>query len=338
MQVLKPPRASFSQLRSFEAVARLGGITRAAEALNLTQPTVSIQMRELSESLGTALFVPAGRSVQLTDAGRTLLQTVTRMFEQWNGFEEGLADLQGLLRGSLRIAGVTTTEYFLAQWLKPFLTSHPGIEVDLAIENRDAVVRRLEQGQDDLVVMMMPPQHIALKSLVVMDNPLVLVAPLGHAWQDGKTIALKQLASADLLMREAGSGTRQASLEFLAAHHIVPRIRMTLGSNEAVKHAVSAGLGLAIMSRHAISLDPAHDGLCVLKVSGLPIQKSWQLVWRQDRQLPRAATVFMDFVRHELSAQQVMSYPVPLAVAPPSASALTPPDNKYPAKPQNQGS
>lgn len=304
MQALVAPRASFAQLRSFEAVARLGGVTRAANALHLTQPTVSTQLRELSESLGTALLAPAGRGVQLTDAGRALMQTVTLMFGHWHEFEEGMADMQGLLRGSLRIAGVTTTEYFLAQWLKPFLAAYPGIEVDLAIENRDTVIRRLEQNQDDLAVMMMPPQHLALSSLAVMDNPLVLAGPLGHPWSDKKKIPLKQLAGVDLLMREAGSGTRQATLEFLASHRIAPRIRMTLGSNEAVKHAVAAGLGLAIMSRHAIAVDPARDGLSVLSVAGLPIKRSWQVVWRQDRRLPRVATVFMDFVRGEMATAQ----------------------------------
>jgi DNA-binding transcriptional LysR family regulator len=304
VQTFHLPRASFAQLRSFEAVARLGGVTRAAQALHLTQPTVSTQLRELGASLGVELLVPAGRGVQLTDAGRALLLTVTQMFGHWHDFEEDMADLQGLLRGSLRIAGVTTTEYFLAQWLKPFLAAYPGIEVDLAIENRDAVVRRLEQEQDDLAVMMMPPQHLALSSLTVMDNPLVLAGPLGHPWSAKKKIPLKQLTGVDLLMRETGSGTRQATLEFLAAHHMAPRIRMTLGSNEAVKHAVAAGLGLAIMSRHAIAVDPARDGLSVLSVAGLPIKRSWQVVWRQDRRLPRAATVFMDFVRGEMATAQ----------------------------------
>ena len=236
-----------------------------------------------------------------------LLKTVTQMFGHWHEFEEDMADVQGLLRGSLRIAGVTTTEYFLAQWLKPFLAAYPGIDVDLAIENRDAVIRRLEQSQDDLAVMMMPPQHLALSSLSVMDNPLVLAGPLGHPWSGKKKIPLKQLAGVDLLMREAGSGTRQATLEFLATHHMTPRIRMTLGSNEAVKHAVAAGLGLAIMSRHAIAVDPARDGLSVLSVAGLPVKRSWQVVWRQDRRLPRAATVFMDFVRREMATARIAS-------------------------------
>ena len=247
MYLSKSPRATFSQLRSFEAVARLGGVTKAAQALHLTQPTVSTQLRELRESLGVDLLAPAGRGVQLTDSGRALLQTVTRMFVNWSEFEDGVADLQGLLRGSLRIAGVTTTEYFLAQWLKPFVDAYPGIEVDLVIDNRDAVVRRLERGLDDLAVMMMPPNHLAIDSITVMDNPLFLIGPAGHPWQARKRTPLKQVARVDLLMREAGSGTRQATLEFLGHHGLAARIRMTLGSNEAIKHAVAAGLGLAIV-------------------------------------------------------------------------------------------
>ena len=299
MYLTKPPRASFAQLRSFEAVARLGGVTRAALALHLTQPTVSTQLRELREALGVELLTPAGRGVQLTDAGRALLQTVTRMFGHWHEFEENIGALQGLLRGSLRIAGVTTTEYFLAQWLKPFANAYPGIEVDLVVENRDAVVRRLERAEDDLAVMMMPPTHIPLQHRVVLDNPLVLVGPVGLAWR--AKMPVKQLASVDLLMREVGSGTRQATLEFLARHNITPKIRMTLGSNEAIKHAVAAGLGLAVLSRHALAIDPAREGLCLLPVASMPIRRSWQLVWRQDRRLTRAAAAFMEFVRHELA-------------------------------------
>ena len=299
MYLAKPPRASFAQLRSFEAVAKYGGVTRAAAALHLTQPTVSTQLRELRESTGVNLLVPAGRGVQLTDAGRALLETVKRMFDNWREFEEGIADMQGLVRGSLRIAGVTTTEYFLAQWLKPFLQAYPGIDVDMVIDNRDAVIRRLEREQDDIAVMMMPPAHLALHSMAVMDNPLCLIGAADHPWAKRKTTPLKNLASVDLLMREAGSGTRQATLDFLAQHALAPRIRMTLGSNEAIKHAVAAGLGVAVISRHALAKNPAQDGLCVLRMSGLPIKRHWRVVWRQDRRLPRVATVFMEFLQRQ---------------------------------------
>jgi LysR family transcriptional regulator, low CO2-responsive transcriptional regulator len=304
MILSKLPRATFAQLRSFEAVARLGGVTKAALALHLTQPTVSTQLRELADALGVALLAPAGRGVQLTDAGRDLLAAVSRMFEHWREFEDTVADTQGLLRGSLRIAGVTTTEYFLAQWLKPFVQAYPGIDIDLIVDNRSTIIARLERAQDDLAVMMMPPQHLALQHATAMDNPLVLIGPLDHPWAQAAATSrkrpLKQLASVDLLMREPGSGTRQATLDFLSAHHIAPRLRMTLGSNEAIKHAVAAGLGLAIVSQHALATDLEREGLALLPMAGLPIQRSWQLVWRSDRRLPRAASVFMDFVQRQV--------------------------------------
>ena len=297
MYLAKAPRATFSQLRSFAAVAQLGGVTRAAQALHLTQPTISAQLRELADGLGVELLSPAGRGVQLTDEGRALLTTVTAMFAQWRAFEEGVDDLHGLVRGSLRIAGVTTTEYFLAQWLKPFTKAYSGIQIDLVIDNRDAVVRRLELEQDDIAVMMMPPKHLQLDSLSVMDNPLVLIAPLQHRYSTAKSVPFKQWATADLLMREPGSGTRQATFEYFAARGVTPNIRMTLGSNEAVKHAVAADLGLAIVSRHTLSADPAREGLGIVAAAGLPIKRKWQMVWRHDRRLPRVASVFMAFVK-----------------------------------------
>ena len=308
----KAPRASFAQLRSFEAVARLGGVTKAAAALHLTQPTVSTQLRELSQSLGVDLLRPAGRGVQLTDEGRSLLATVTQMFESWSGFEESVAQAQGLLRGALRIAGVTTTEYFLAQWLKPFMAQYPGISVELVIDNRDNIVRRLEQGQDDMAVMMMPPTHLALHRRVIMDNPLVLIAALDHPWAQGQgakpqALSLKSLSGVELLMREPGSGTRQATLEFLAKRQLSPRLRMTLGSNEAIKHAVAAGLGLAVVSQHTLALQPAQEGLCVIPMRGLPIARRWHLVWREDRRLPRIAAVFMDFAAQHAAQAALQS-------------------------------
>jgi DNA-binding transcriptional LysR family regulator len=314
MLLAKLPRASFAQLRSFQAVALLGGITKAAQELHLTQPTVSTQLRELAQAIGVPLLRPAGRGVALTDAGYELLATASGMFEQWRGFEDGVAQLQGMLRGSLRIAGVTTTEYFLAQWLKPFVAAHPGIDIDLTIDNRDSIITRLEKAQDDMAVMMMPPQHIALEHATVMDNPLVLIGPQDHPWAlaqksatKNKTpmrkIALKHLAGSDLLMREKGSGTRQATLDFLSQNQIHPRIRMSLGSNEAIKHAVAAGLGLAIVSQHTLSSQPSREGLAVLPMAGLPIQRSWQMVWRSDRALPRVAAAFMDFVKSEIAGK-----------------------------------
>ena len=295
---IRPPRATLNQLRTFEAVARLGGIGRAAEALHLAQPTVSSQLRELCDGVGVALLEPLGRSVRLTDAGRALQQTALAMFAAWGNFEATLDDLAGLRRGVLRIAGVSTTEYFLAQLLKTFAQQWPGIEIDLAIDNRQAVVARLEAGADDVAVMMLPPAHVPLAVFPFMDNPLVVVGAAGHPWAARRRpVALRQLAAAPMLVREAGSGTRLATENFFASKALYFSPRMTLGSNEAVKHAVAAGLGLAVLSRHAFAADPAQDGLALLPVQGFPLRRTWQLVWRQDRQMPLAALSFVAFIK-----------------------------------------
>jgi LysR family transcriptional regulator, low CO2-responsive transcriptional regulator len=290
----RAPRATFAQLRTFEAVAALGSVTSAAQRLHLSQPTVSTQLKELAAGLDTRLFVPAGRGIQLTDTGRALLECVRHMFGHWQAFEESVQAIAGLQRGVLRIAGVTTTEYFIAQLLQPFARAYPGVQIDLAVENRAAVVERLQREQDDLAVMMMPPTDMPLQQMPILDNPLVVIGPAGHPWSQSRTKRpIRQLIEQGLLMREAGSGTRAAAMDHLASLGHQPRIHMSLGSNEALKHAVAAGLGLAVISRHALAQEPAADGVAVLPVSGFPIRRQWQLVWRSDRHLPLAAATFV---------------------------------------------
>ena len=156
-------RATLTQLRSFEAVARLGGVGRAAKVLHLAQPTVSTQLRELAHAVGLTLFVPQGRGLALTAEGELLLATARELFDVWRRFEEDAADQRGLKAGRLRIAAVTTAEYFLPDLIGPFAREHPGIAIELAVENRDAVVKRLENGDDELAAMMLPPTHLPLK-------------------------------------------------------------------------------------------------------------------------------------------------------------------------------
>ena len=304
MDSIKPPRATLSQLRTFEAVARLGHVTRAAAQLHLAQPTVSTQLKELAQAVGTPLLVPAGRGIQLTDAGHALAHTAKTMFAQWASFEETVDALQGLQRGVLRIAGVSTSEYFIAHMLKPFAQAHPGVQIDLAVENRNAVIARLHREQDDLAVMMMPPKDLPLQQLAFMDNHLVLIGAQDHPWAQRKSIPLNQLKGQSLLMREEGSGTRRAAEQFFESKGLQLTVRMSLGSNEAVKHAVAAGLGVAVVSRLALRSDPLEDGLVVLKVAGFPIRRSWQLVWRSDRSLPLTAQRFIEYVRLQVTGRE----------------------------------
>jgi len=293
-------RASLVQLRSFEAVVRLGGVGRAAQALHLAQPTVSTQMKELASALGLVLFEPRGRGLVPTEIGERLALAVRAMGAAWQGFEEDAAALQGLRSGRLRIAAVTTTEYFLPDLLGPFARQFPGIKIELAVENRDAVVARLERGDDELAAMMLPPSHLRLARWPFLENPLVIVAPVGHRLARRRGLKLAELTGEPLLVREAGSGTRAAAEQAFAAEGINWPPRMALGSNEAIKHAVRAGLGLAVLSRHTLAQDPAGEGLVVLPVAGFPLRRQWHLVWRLDRALSLPARTLLGDLRTRL--------------------------------------
>lgn len=299
----RAPRASLVQLRSFEAVVRLGGVGRAARALHLAQPTVSTQIKELSAALDLVLFEPRGRGLAVTAVGERLAVAVREMGDAWQGFEEDAAALQGLRRGRLRIAAVTTTEYFLPDLLGPFARKYPGIQIELAVENRDAVVARLERGDDELAVMMLPPSHLPLSRWPFLENPLVVIAPAEHPLARRRRLKLAEMTGEPLLSREAGSGTRAAAEQAFAAQGVEWLPRMALGSNEAIKHAVRAGLGLAVLSRHTLALDPATEDLAVLPVAGFPLRRQWHLVWRQDRTLSLPARTLIDDLRTRLQVK-----------------------------------
>ncbi len=296
----RAPRASLVQLRSFEAAVRLGGVGRAALALHLAQPTVSTQLKDLSAALGFVLFEPCGRGLVPTAVGQRLAEAVREMGARWQQFEEDAAALQGMKRGRLRIAAVTTTEYFLPDLLGPFARQYPGIQIELAVENRDAVVARLERGDDELAAMMRPPSHLPLARWPFLENPLVVIAPIDHPFASRRRLKLSDLIEEPLLSREAGSGTRAAAEEAFAEKGVSWPPRMALGSNEAIKHAVRAGLGLAVLSRHALAAEPASEGLTVLPVAGFPLRKQWYLVWRQDRALSLPARTLVDDLRERL--------------------------------------
>jgi LysR family transcriptional regulator, low CO2-responsive transcriptional regulator len=295
-------RASPQQLRAFEATARLLSVTRAAQELHVSQPTVSVQLRELSGSVGAPLFDTVGRRIQLTAAGLALLETVSEIVGCWQRFESTLSDVQGLLRGRLKIAAVTTAEYFVPDLLGPFAAAHPGVEIDLAVENRDEVVQRLEKHSDDLAVMMLPPAHLPLDALPFQANPLVVIAAKNHP-RAGKRSQLAQLQSERWLMRENGSGTRTVALQHFMQQGFQPRIAMSLGSNEALKHAVASGLGIGVISRMAFTGSSAHPNLEELKVAGFPLKRQWQVVWRKDYPLSAAARTFVKY----LQAPQALS-------------------------------
>jgi DNA-binding transcriptional LysR family regulator len=267
--------ATFRQLRLFLALADTGSVGGAARAMHVTQPTASMQLRELSASVGLPLYELVARRVHLTEAGLELARTARAMVAEWEAFGQKVAALQGLTRGRLRVSVVTTAKYFMPRLLGRFCAAHPEVDLSLEVHNRDGVLQRLRENLDDLYIMSMPPPGMDLVDRVFLPNPLQLVAPAGHPLAHGRALTLAALRDQPFILRERGSGTRMAVDAHFRRARFVPRLRMELGSNEAIREAVAGGLGLSVLSAHALG---AAAGVVALPVSGFPIRSQWHLV------------------------------------------------------------
>lgn len=286
-------RLTFRQLETFATVARFGSFSRAAEALHLTQPAVSIQIRQMAGIVGLPLFEPHGREIRLTPAGQELLQTARELEDSWNRFESAVDALKGLKKGRLRVALVTTAKYFLPRMLGRFCQRYPDIEIELEVANRARIVERLRANEDDLYIMSFPPEEIDVVATPFLDNPLVVVAPAASPLPAGP-LTLADLATHPFLMRETGSGTRKAVDRYLAQSGQALRVKLSLGSNEAIRDLVATGMGLAILSRHVLGEHPEAEGLRILDVAGFPLQQPWSVVYLRQKILSLPAHAFMD--------------------------------------------
>jgi DNA-binding transcriptional LysR family regulator len=283
------------QLQIFEAVARHGSFTRAAEALHLTQPTVSIQVKQLSDAVGLPLLEVTGRKVSLTDVGNELFEISRQMNGAWERFEEQVLARKGLHQGRLRLSGVSTSKYFIPRLLGAFSHAYPGIELELEIVNHEGILRRLRENLDDLYVMSQPPSDLALSRHRLQDNPLVVVAPRDFM-VPAQPCSLEDLSGERFILREIGSGTRRAVEAMLRETGRRLNVKLVLGSNEAVKQSVAAGLGLAILSRHALGAHPEEGGLKILDVRGFPLPGDWWVVHREEKVLAPVARAFLEYL------------------------------------------
>ena len=296
-------KATFRQLRLFLALADSGSVSGAAGIMHVTQPTASMQLRELSDSVGLPLFEVVSRRVHLTDAGLELARVARAMSDEWDAFAQYVDGVNGLTRGKLKVAVVSTAKYFIPRLLGTFCARYPDIEVALEVLNRDGVVRRLEANLDDLYIMSRPPAHIDIRDDVFMPNPLMLVAPAGHRLAGQRGLGLDALRAERFILREQGSGTRMATDEHFHGQKFRPDIRLELGSNEAIKQAVAGGLGIAVLSAHALGENPGQDGVVSLGMEGFPIESSWHIVHRGGKRLSPIAAAF-----RELLIQQAKSF------------------------------
>jgi len=286
-------RFSLRQLHIFEAVARHLSYTRAAEEFHLPQPAVFAQVKQLEDSAGLPLPDRLGKQLFLTDAGREMLTTSRETVQAIERLEMRLADLQGLKKGRLRIAIVTTAKYLIPRLLGEFCTRYPGIEASLTVTNREKLLARLAANEDDLVVLGTPPEHLDVVATPIADNPLVVVARQDHPLVGKKKIPLRRIAEEPFILREAGSGTRLTIERHFAEQGLVPRIRMELGSNEAIKQAIAGGLGLSILSSHTLALESPQGPLQVLDVAGFPLLRQWYVAYPAGKHLSAVTEAFL---------------------------------------------
>ena len=230
-------KVTFHQLKVFECVARRLSFTRAAEEMSLSQPTVSAQIRQLSDEVGLPLFEQIGKSVNLTAAGRELLAASRQVFDHWSRFEMTVANLRGLKSGRLALACATTAKYFTPDLIGPFCQTYPEVDAQLTIVNHDALVERLRANLDDLTIMTAPPEDVEVEKARFRSNPIVVVASINHPLAGRKSIPLERLKNERFILRETGSGTRARVLAHFEREGFVPEVRMELGSNEAIKES-----------------------------------------------------------------------------------------------------
>jgi DNA-binding transcriptional LysR family regulator len=285
------------QLAVFEAIARLGSFTRAAEELFMAQPTVSIHMKKLTEVVGLPLVEQVGKKIHLTDAGRELHAACRDVFHRFAEVEGRLAGLRDLEHGRLRIGASSAGKYFVPRLLGRFCEKHPSIEVAMHVGNWQELCARMQANVDDLYFVSRAPDELDVVAYAVLPNPMCIYAPPGHRLAGERAIAFSRLASEPFILREPGSGTRNIAQSLFEKHDIAPRVRMELGSNETIKQAVAGGLGIALLARCTVTLDVAPTDIVELDVQGFPFALQWHIAHAAGKQLPKVAAAFLEYVR-----------------------------------------
>ena len=295
-------RLTLHQLHIFRSVAEAGSISKAAEQLHLTPPTLSIQLRQLTEAAGMPLYEVVGRRLRLTGAGEDMLTAARAVSEPLERLEQQLAARRGIERGRLDIAAVSTAEYFMPSLLGAFRQRHPGIEASLRILPRSALIERLDAGLDDWYLMTLPPDDRPIEQEKIGVNPLVMIAAPDHPWTRAATLDFEQIAESGFVVREPDSGTRLWTVEWLRRFNAELKPTLELGSNEAIKQAVAAGHGLAVISLHAVGLELDTGRLTLLDVPHFPAPVHWHLLQKTGRVITPAAKAFRDHLLEAMPA------------------------------------
>ena len=294
---------TFRQLRLFLALVETGSVSAAAKKMHVTQPTASMQLKEISASVGLPLYEVVGKKVFLTEVGESLAATAREITQSLASFEQLVNATQGIAKGQLRVAVVSTAKYFMPRLIGSFCKRHPMIDVSLEILNRDGVLGRLRQNTDDLYIMSMPPDDLHLTDEVLMPNPIVVIAASSDPLTKQKNISFNDLSRHRFIMRESGSGTRMAADQYFRKKKFRPDIRLELGSNEAVKESVAGGLGVGVISQYALHGHQREHGVRVIDVDGFPLKSSWHLVHLAAKNLSPIALAFKEHIVREINGK-----------------------------------
>jgi DNA-binding transcriptional LysR family regulator len=287
---------SLRQLRVFEAAATTRSFSKAAEALHVTQPGVSMHIKELEASAGLPLFERIGKKLYVTEAGQELLARAREILRALKDAEDTLDGLRGLRRGRINLAVVSTAKYFAPQLLARFGKDFPELEIRLAVNNRDSVIDQLVGNEVDLAIMGRSPQSLDVVAEPFADNPHVVIAAPEHPLAARRDIPVDMVGGENFIVREPGSGTRLAMQHFFEGHGVTFRVAMEMASNETIKQAVMAGMGLSFISRHTIDLEILTRRLVVLDVRGTPVIRQWHVAHLAKKRLSPTAVAFKEFV------------------------------------------
>lgn len=291
--------ATLRQIQVFESVARNLSFTRAAEELHLTQPTVSAQVKSLVEAIEMPLYEQIGRSIYLTEVGEQVACSCREVLNHFSNLEIMLDDFRGMKRGKLRVAVISTAKYFMPIALGKFCKKYPDIDLGLTITNREGLLKRIEHNMDDIyIVGQIPNSNYALDIHPFVPNPLVMIANRNHPLV-GKKVSLKRLAKEPFIMREEGSGIRMAVEQLFQEQGLTVNERLTLATNEAIKHCVVGELGVACVSKHALYLEQKEGPIVELEVEGFPIEKEWNIVFPAGKELSLLAREFLAFLKEK---------------------------------------
>ena len=293
--------ASLRQIQIFEAVARNLSFTKAAKELHLTQPTVSAQVKSFGDALDVSLYEQIGRKIYLTEVGEKVAGSCREIIDHLSNMEIMLDDYKGLKKGRLRVAVVTTAKYFAPVMLGEFVKKHENIDIELKVTNRENILKRIDENLDDLYILgQVPKSHLDLKVIPFAPNPLVMIANRNHPLV-GQHVSLERISQEPFIMREEGSGMRKAVRSLFKSKGLEIKERLIMETNESIKHCVVGDLGVACVSKHALTLNAAADysPIVELDVEGFPIHKHWNIVHRQGKELSIIAQDFLKFLTHK---------------------------------------